>query len=96
MNKKHIRQDTLAAWNRISNKEEIEHAMYTRLFRLEIWQKANIIGITYSKESEWNTNVLINQAWQENKIITIPRTDFAYSTMQFYHYQHGDSLESRG
>ncbi len=94
MDKKKIREDTLFIWKNMKNKRDVEQAMYARLFRLKIWKKANVIGLTHSRDTEWDTTFLIKKAWSQGKIITIPKSNPLNCNMQFYQYQQGDKLEN--
>ncbi len=93
MEKQQLRKEILLKWKNSSKRMEIQHSIYKRLFHLNIWENANIIGLTHSKDTEWDTTRLIEKAWDQKKTITIPKSNSDTNTMKFYQYAPGDRLE---
>ncbi|WP_058307447.1 5-formyltetrahydrofolate cyclo-ligase [Gracilibacillus massiliensis] len=94
MTKQHMRNQVLSIWRDSAKRTHIQYAIYRRLFRLNIWKNAKIIGLTHSKDTEWDTTFLIEKAWAQDKMVTIPKSNPYNHTMKFYHYAKGDKLEN--
>lgn len=65
-------------------KKTIELQLTKHLFTSNIWKKATVIGITCSTELEWDTKQIIEQAWEEGKVVAVPKTIPTDSQMEFY------------
>ena len=84
--KKKLRTNILKQLNVLDDLEKtsIEKQLTIQLFQQSFWQQANIIGVTCSTSIEWDTKPIIQQAWKEGKIVTIPKSDPINKTMHFY------------
>ena len=78
----------------ISKKQEIENKMYENLFEQTFWQQAKIVGITYATSLEWNTKVIIQRGWDENKKVVLPVCNRKNKTMNFFQINDFNELES--
>ncbi|MFD1018756.1 5-formyltetrahydrofolate cyclo-ligase [Thalassobacillus hwangdonensis] len=76
------------------DKKRIEHSFYLHLFKSDIWKKAISIGVTVSQESEWNTEPIIRQAWDENKFTVVPKCEPKSKRLDFYKLDDFDQLET--
>ena len=65
-------------------KKRIESSLYASIFQASLWKSANVIGITCSQSFEWNTFPIIEKAWLENKIVTIPKSYPNNKQMKFF------------
>src|SRR5690625_1011917 len=74
-------------------KSVIEKKLSDRLFQQAFWQHANVIGVTYSTLIEWDTEQIIQQAWKEEKIVVIPKSNQTTKTMDFYQINAWSDLE---
>ncbi|SFL82136.1 5-formyltetrahydrofolate cyclo-ligase [Gracilibacillus orientalis] len=92
--KEQQRKNTLQRWKLIMNRKFIEHSIHTKLMQTDVWDQAQTIGVTISKGLEWDTEYLINKAWQQGKRIVIPKSNPHNNSMAFYQYQAGDELEN--
>ena len=91
-----IRNQVLAKLERLDNdpkrKKQIEDNITTQLFQSELWQHAERIGVTLSMSKEFNTETIIQQAFREDKTVSIPKT-YAKGIMKFYDYRKTDPLK---
>src|SRR5690625_627310 len=85
-NKKAIREHILNQLAALSNEEKksIELQQRKHLFTNSIWENARVIGITCSTSIEWDTKLIIKQAWEEKKTVALPKTIYEQSRMDFY------------
>lgn len=67
--------------------------IYTTLFQLERWKQATCIGTTISQFPELDTQIIIEQAWTEKKIIAVPKANPRLKTMDFKTIIHKNQLE---
>lgn len=72
-------------------RQALEIELYQQLFQSTDWQKAKTIAITLSQPFEFNTKPMIEQAWQEQKIVVVPRTEPARQ-MSFIPIQNFEKL----
>lgn len=83
---------------RLSNLTNEEHKAYSRdvcrkICQHEIWKKAKSIGITISIGKEIDTSYMIEQGWNENKIISVPKTLPKTKEMNYYQIKEYSELE---
>lgn len=57
------------------------------------WKQANVIAITISTKREIHTSSIIEQAWKEQKVVVVPKTNFQSKTMDFYQIQNWNEVE---
>ncbi|MGN8645481.1 5-formyltetrahydrofolate cyclo-ligase [Gracilibacillus sp. HCP3S3_G5_1] len=93
-NKENQRKKVLKLWQQLVNRDGIEHELQSRLIQTDVWNHAQMVGITISKGLEWDTRYLIKQAWMQGKQIAIPKSNRDNHSMAFYLYQEGDQLEN--
>jgi 5-formyltetrahydrofolate cyclo-ligase len=75
-------------------KNEYDAQIAENLYALPVWQQAETIGITISRENEINTKPIIEKAWQEGKTVCVPKCDPQEKTMTFRAIRSFDQLES--
>ncbi|WP_277630277.1 5-formyltetrahydrofolate cyclo-ligase [Atopococcus tabaci] len=86
MNKKELRKDMhekLADFNP-EKRKEIEKQLHEYLFNSKLWKNAQVVGVTISGETEWDTRAIIERGWQDNKIVCVPKTKPQTKEMVFY------------
>ncbi|WP_198162753.1 5-formyltetrahydrofolate cyclo-ligase [Halobacillus mangrovi] len=77
-----------------AEKHEKEAYMYEHLFHSELWKKAQTIGVTVSQAHEWSTFPIIEQGWQEQKIVSVPKCDPDHKELNFYQLSDYSELET--
>lgn len=65
-------------------KQLIEHRIINTLLSTELWKQSKIIGITISKQVEWDTQTIIKAAWNQGKSVCIPKSYPSKHEMIFY------------
>lgn len=73
-------------------KKKLENQMNKHLFESSIWKNAKTIGITCAQSFEWDTKLIIKQAWKENKIIAIPKVNNKVKVLMFYRISNFNEL----
>ncbi|WP_100331565.1 5-formyltetrahydrofolate cyclo-ligase [Bacillus xiapuensis] len=86
MDKKRVRQQMKNKLGKINKLvyEQLSFQIARRLFALEEWKKARVIGITVSRMPEVDTWQIIKRGWEEGKQITVPKCNSANRSMTFY------------
>src|SRR5690625_4463556 len=86
MKKSTLRKQILVKLKNINpnKKMNIESELYPSVFQASLWKSANVIGITCSQPFEWNTYPIIEQAWLEKKIVTVPKSYPKTNEMKFF------------
>lgn len=86
MEKSTLRRKILTKLKHINldEKKQIESSLHTSIFQASLWKSANVIGITCSQSFEWNTFPIIEKAWLEKKIVTIPKSYPNNNQMKFF------------
>ncbi|GGE74028.1 5-formyltetrahydrofolate cyclo-ligase [Priestia taiwanensis] len=84
--KRVIRKEMLQALRKQSEEENQEKstAITSLLFEQSEWQSANVIGITISLSYEVNTRAIIEAAWEQGKIVVVPKCKPSTREMTFY------------
>lgn len=95
MSKKRFRDNVRA---KLQTKDPDEHEMETktvsdRLFSHSVWQKAEMIALTYAVGDEFPTKHIIEQAFSEGKRIVLPRCVPETKDMRFFEIVQFDQLE---
>ncbi|MFG6148518.1 5-formyltetrahydrofolate cyclo-ligase [Halobacillus sp. B23F22_1] len=83
---------TLKAFSK-QEKIETERQLYNQLFRSSFYKEAKVIGVTLSLKNEWNTYPIIEKAWEDNKVVAVPKSDPLTKTMTFYKLTDFSQLE---
>lgn len=96
INKNSLRTETLNKLKNLSynDRREIEARLYKYLFKSSLWNEANTIGITCSTNIEWNTEPIMERAWEENKIVAVPKTISREARLDFYRINNFSELIS--
>lgn len=86
MTKNQLRIETIEQLKKLRPKvkQEIERKLFHYLFESRLWKDAHVIGVTWSQDIEWDTKPIIKQAWKENKIVSLPKSDPNTKQMIFY------------
>lgn len=86
MKKKELRKNMREklAKMELKEKEAFEKRVHDLLFASDLWKNAQTIGVTISKENEWDTRAIIEQGWKEGKVICVPKTFPETKGMAFY------------
>lgn len=95
MEKKALRQEMLRWMRQLHHdeKKQIEKILYKRLFHTTMWQEAECIGITVSQPFEWDTKPIIKAAWNEGKMVVVPKCEPRGHLLTFYQIDGWDALE---
>ncbi|WP_125601093.1 5-formyltetrahydrofolate cyclo-ligase [Lapidilactobacillus achengensis] len=73
-------------------KRQEEAQILAQFLASPLYQQAHEIGVTASSPLEFSTVALIEAAWQDQKVIYLPKTLPDTHGMHFYRYQQGDQL----
>jgi|SRR5690625_486072 len=74
-------------------KVKIEKMLLHHLVNSSVWKEAQTIGITCSTKSEWDTYPIIEKAWEEGKVVAVPKTIPKQRVMLFYRIDSFSHLE---
>lgn len=85
-------QETLKSLNS-ARRSSVIQSLHDRLFDSDLWKKAESIGVTMSQDIEWDTYPIINRAWREKKMISVPKATHKTRQMTFYAITSFDQLE---
>ena len=91
MNKKEVRRLIKERLDQLENRVEKERSIHERVLLLPEWQQATCVAITLAFRNECDTRMLIEQAWQEDKTVLIPKV--VGDEMVFYEYRPEDQLQ---
>ena len=69
---------------REDERKEISRELALHFFETDLWKESETIGIYLSFGNEWNTQNIIEKAWQEGKEVVIPKTIPDVKEMNFY------------
>lgn len=56
-----------------NERKHIDQLLLTGLLETSLWKNANTIGITISGGFEWDTEPIIQAAWQTHKTVCVPK-----------------------
>nr|WP_245975368.1 5-formyltetrahydrofolate cyclo-ligase [Oceanobacillus chungangensis] len=95
MHKSELREKMISKLENIAadKKREIEGQLADNLFQSEAWQRAKSIGITISQGMEWNTQPIIEKAWEQGKDVYVPKCLPKEKKLIFYRFESYDQLE---
>ncbi|GAA0363450.1 5-formyltetrahydrofolate cyclo-ligase [Alkalibacterium iburiense] len=95
MGKEELRKGMLLSLEKIGGMERrrVQKAMHTHLFDSPLWKQAERIGVTLSTEKEWDTEAIIEQAWDEGKAVCVPKSIHDSRELQFYDITSFDQVE---
>nr|WP_211316749.1 5-formyltetrahydrofolate cyclo-ligase [Oceanobacillus arenosus] len=95
MQKSELRKEMISKLKNMTAemKQEIEGQLAANLYQSEVWQCAKSIGITISQGMEWNTKPIIEKAWDEGKIVYVPKCLPKQKQLIFYRFESYDQLE---
>lgn len=74
-------------------KAKIEASLREQLFQTSIWKQSNVIGMTYSQSFEWDTTSIMKRAWQEKKVVALPKSNDENKQLQFYKVSKDSPLQ---
>src|SRR5699024_7613438 len=96
MNKIQLRQSAISYLKGInkSQKQYIEKQLLFWLTQLNYWKHASTIGITASQKIEWDTKMIIETAWNQNKKVYVPKCYPEKRQLVFYKLDTFKQLES--
>jgi len=95
MSKDSIRKTILENLSKLDSeeREEIERSFQERLFDTKLWKESSSIGVTIGQGAEWNTKPIIEQAWKENKKVSVPKSIHESKKLHFYAIDSFDQVE---
>lgn len=68
----------------LAEKEHMEKIMVQRLCSLKEYKEASVILCYFSSDLEVSTKKIMEKAWEDNKLIAIPKCNKSDCSMQFY------------
>ncbi|MCQ6278102.1 5-formyltetrahydrofolate cyclo-ligase [Bacillus sp. EB600] len=74
--------------------EDLSNQIATNLFDDEDWKQAKVIGITISKFPEVDTYRIIRKAWEQGKLVAVPKCYPKEKKMSFRTLSEFSQLES--
>ncbi|RYG74700.1 5-formyltetrahydrofolate cyclo-ligase [Lentibacillus lipolyticus] len=96
LNKQEMRKTAINKLKNIPTMErrQIEQRLQRHLTDSVAWQSADSVGITVSKGFEWDTNPIIETAWQEGKSVCVPKCFPDERKLNFFILNTYDQLET--
>lgn len=96
MDKASLRELTIKKLKTFTEAEkfEVENRMFRDLIDSSLWNNAHSIGITISHGIEWDTINIIKKAWEQGKLVYVPKCYPQDRKMVFYQLDDFDQLES--
>ncbi|WP_163540037.1 5-formyltetrahydrofolate cyclo-ligase [Gracilibacillus sp. YIM 98692] len=95
LTKSEIRNQIMERWKKLGERSHVERDIHRHLLSLTEWREAKTIGITLSREIEWDTYKLLDAAWTDDKNIVVPKCYPKDKTMAFYLCQTLADLENK-
>ncbi|MDC2863402.1 5-formyltetrahydrofolate cyclo-ligase [Bacillus sp. BP-3] len=94
--KKRLRTEILERMNALSEEQytTLSEKIADSLYKQQEWIEAKTIGITLSMEREVNTYTIIKKAWEEGKVIVVPKCNRETRTMTFRQITSFKQLET--
>ncbi|OOE09891.1 5-formyltetrahydrofolate cyclo-ligase [Fictibacillus arsenicus] len=77
-----------------NDRKVLNEKIAAQLFKTELWQNSNYIGITVSRKFELDTTTVIKKAWEEGKKVCVPKCYSANKKMEFRELSSFDELEN--
>lgn len=95
MNKEQLRNEMTNKLEQLTadQRKEIEQDLVNQLTQSSMWQNASVVGITLSHELEWDTHKAIEKAWDEGKIVVVPKCIHKTRQMDFYQINSFDQVK---
>lgn len=95
MNKVGLRKEIIAELKAVPQyeKERIEARLYTYLMSTKQWNEAKTIGITISRDFEWDTSLIIQSSLAAGKRVCAPKCEPKTRGMEFYSFTSKEELE---
>jgi len=75
-------------------KRAYDEQIAAKLYAFSGWQQATTVALTVSKGQEINTMPIIEKAWEEGKIVCVPKCHPETKTMTFRAIRSFDELET--
>lgn len=76
------------------DRKKIEQHLINQLLQSKLWHKAKTVGITISQAIEWNTRPIIQEAWNQGKIVCVPKSYPTDRKLIFYKIDSFEQLET--
>lgn len=80
--------------NSKEKKQKIEQSLVEHVIHSNLWNEAKTIGLTISKDFEWNTESLIRIAWEQGKTVAVPKCFPKSKKLVFYKMESYKQLEN--
>ncbi|ASK63190.1 5-formyltetrahydrofolate cyclo-ligase [Virgibacillus phasianinus] len=95
MEKSKLRNQGIKYLKSLSKEEKIsiEEKLTYELVNSDLWKQSSSIGVTISQGFEWDTRGIIETAWKENKLVSVPKCDPVHKKLTFYHLHTYEQLE---
>ncbi|WP_018659610.1 5-formyltetrahydrofolate cyclo-ligase [Allofustis seminis] len=84
--KKEIREQSLHFLQSLSSSQRhfITQCLHKKILNASAWQDAHTIALTLSTAIEWDTHILIQKAWEEERTVVVPRCLPRTRQLQFF------------
>lgn len=95
MEKSQWRKKMIANLQALTNqeREKVSKKLIAELLQSNLWKNAKSIGVTISRGFEWDTNPIIDAAWQEKKAVCVPKCEPKTRKMTFHQLTSYEQLE---
>ncbi|WP_257345863.1 5-formyltetrahydrofolate cyclo-ligase [Pseudalkalibacillus decolorationis] len=96
MTKKEIRQNIQKQLVKMPkrDKEKLSEQIRGKLFATKEWEAAHTIGVTVSRGTEIDTYSIIRRAWEDGKVVAVPKCHPSDFSMSFHKLESFDQLET--
>lgn len=94
--KKNLRIELIDTLSKLSKPlyEDLSGQIAAKLYKDEVWKNAKVIGMTISKFPEVDTYRIINKAWEQGKVVAVPKCHPKEKMMSFRIITEFSQLES--
>lgn len=75
-------------------RQQIEKELLNQFIHSDSYKKSQVIGITISQKHEWETQMIIEQAWKDKKTVCVPLCVTDSKTLIFYQLDDFIQLKS--
>lgn len=95
MGKETIRKGMLAALLDVGSikRKKVEYLLHKQLIHSDLWTNSEVIGLTLSKELEWNTRSIVKRAWRDGKRVCVPKSIHQTRELHFYQIDDFDQVD---
>ncbi|WP_077621501.1 5-formyltetrahydrofolate cyclo-ligase [Sediminibacillus massiliensis] len=77
----------------VEKRKKVEERLFFHLIHSTFWTSSRSVAVTVSQRHEWDTKLIIEQAWKENKTVCVPKCFPNIPEIVFYRLESYDQLE---